>query len=407
MTLRKMLLVKSLAVVMVAVSSSGCGSSELNLEESSSAGVQSATVEMGLRGYRLTRKLRATDYSAQPDEMTRDQTRDLSSKPSPLDSMTREELADAFRLLVLDADGSEYIEEEPNWKVADLIIKSRLPSHEPLEPTPGKSLGRGEEAPEEFQGNGIFGTDTRSRITSSHLYPYSAIGWFVGASCTGTMIGPSTMITAAHCTHDGTTWRTQRAIEFGVNSQKSPRSSFPTESCYLRSVPSGWVGNNHVDFDYAIFEFNHNCGRTPGHATGWFGVWAAQDAHIDASPYFYSYGYPADWDNDYGGVTCPGGTCYRPSVWGTSSDWKGVKNGDEIKHKVDTHGGQSGSAVYVLDAGHRYIIGVHKGQTWDLWHGGYHNHGKRMNAGFLNHIESASQGKWSRGGPTHRHPWHP
>jgi len=74
---------------------------------------------------------------------------------------------------------------------------------------------------------GIFGADDRIPVDSSR-WPWQAIGIVqrrIGGACTGTLITPSVVLTAAHCTYD-------------------QRNGQPLQPSDLRFLPSGQVGQN-------------------------------------------------------------------------------------------------------------------------------------------------------------------
>lgn len=334
---------------------------------------------------------------AQANEERRNGTR--APEVSPLDKLGREDLAEAFRGRSF-AEGHEYEEMGPNYQVADMLIAARTqPSGERMPNPGGGHTNTG--VPEELVGFTVHGTDTRSKIRNNRSYPYSPQGVLM-TGCSGTMIGPSTMLTAAHCVHTGSGWIGLGQIHLGYDNADSDKQLVGPIGCYWVTIPSAYAnGDTNVVYDYAVVDFysvgKNNCFGEPGYTSGWLGVWAAQDQHLNDAPYFYVYGYPGD--------PCLGGSCNWPTIWGDGNNWKGTVGPQEIKHKVDTTGGQSGSGVYVIDSGDRYVIGVHYGELWNLWHGGYYNSGRRVDTGMLTTIEAWSS--WQRDGSHVGHPWAP
>jgi hypothetical protein len=74
---------------------------------------------------------------------------------------------------------------------------------------------------------GNFRVDKRSLVDSSR-WPWQAIGTVqrrIGGVCTGTLIAPMVVLTAAHCTFD-------------------QRNGQPLQPSDLRFLPSGWIGKN-------------------------------------------------------------------------------------------------------------------------------------------------------------------
>jgi V8-like Glu-specific endopeptidase len=363
-------------------------------------------------GYRLVRTLREHDYEnvearrqRRRAELALAQARERGDAPQPdlepLAKMSRRELAEAFRGVLITSDGVEYEQSEPNWKVADAVIEARSRKGEVPEPRPGGGHTNAA-VTEELEGHAVFGTDTRVRKRDNTSYPWSAFGT-MGGGCTVTMIDATTAITAAHCMHSGQKWFTKDAISFGVDNADSTTKPFGTESSYNRQIPTAWKnGDTSTVYDYGVIDFSPY--GSPGNDTGWLGVWAAQNGHFAGFSALNVYGYPCNLADD-GVTTCPGGTCFAPTLWGTHSDWYGARSAQEIKHQVDTHDCQSGSAVYDIDAGDRYIIGIHTGYTYNMFEGGWFNIGRRVDSALLTSIEDWST--WNRDGASVGHPWAP
>jgi len=152
-------------------------------------------------GYKYVRTWTEKDYG--PPEGNDDRRRtpeEADAGLKAIQTMSRAELANAFRDVVLRPDGTEWEEIEPRWDIADIIIAERNRKEpERLTPTPGGGHTPGP-VPELLEGHRLFGTDNRVRIRNNTAHPFRSIAKRVNASCTSTLIGPSTALGAAHAT---------------------------------------------------------------------------------------------------------------------------------------------------------------------------------------------------------------
>ncbi|WP_437284383.1 trypsin-like serine peptidase [Sorangium sp. So ce406] len=313
-------------------------------------------------------------------------TRDTRSE----DQMTREELAHALRPVMLYKD-HEYTLDGPAYDLADAIIAAR-----------GKELktkgseGRARVAEEVdltpglTQPQGVIGTDSRQIARDNTVFPSNTRVLITNPSmtsgCTGQMIGPTTILTAASCLHNGSGWFGTRSWSPGVDSQDTnpfpyqggslypdPAGDVPMFGCYTPIVPSAWSnGDIAVYYDVALMELSsmypESCGLDPGNDTGWLGLWVASDAALEGGS-GYIYGYPADKAN-------------WPQLWGSHGPLSG--EGVAIQYEIDTSMGQSGSAIYKFDsAGDRYVVGINRGSI----NGNTVNYGRRMTSDVHTWIE--------------------
>lgn len=135
------------AIAAALVASYGCSGDD----EALRAGVQEARLH--IPGYRLLRVVsqhevktkadfdKAMAARAQANEERREGR--LAPEANPLDKLSREELAEAFRGRSF-ADGREYEEVDPNYQVADLLVaarKSPNASHLDLDRAPESVIG--------------------------------------------------------------------------------------------------------------------------------------------------------------------------------------------------------------------------------------------------------------------------
>jgi Trypsin len=121
------------------------------------------------------------------------------------------------------------------------------------------------------------------------------------SACTGTLMGPKTAISAAHCFYDPQTfqWRTQRHWSFGVATRKYTGQAIqqttaypPYLGCYFVWIPAAFVSTNTgVVNDFSVIEFT--CGVSPGsQGVPYQGSWTADDAQVTGSGASL-IGYPA------------------------------------------------------------------------------------------------------------------
>lgn len=198
----------------------------------------------------------------------------------------------------------------------------------------------------------VIGEDERTRIQNTAAYP-----WRMNASLqiiaqdnkvylgTGWFISPDTLITAGHClyVHDplgrSTGWVREIRVMPGRDHDSLPFT--PVVSDNFHSVV-GWTRDQDPHFDYGVIVIP----STLGAATGSYSFGVFEDDWLVGKQANIA-GYPADKRGDEDGT-----------LW---HDVKPILAVDthQIHYEVDTYGGQSGSAVWVIDGDKRYAVGIH------------------------------------------------
>lgn len=238
----------------------------------------------------------------------------------------------------------------------------------------------------------VIGPDGRTRVFDTTVAPYNAIvklqlytgntyrGW-----CSGSYIGPWTVITSAHCLVFSDTDRVNRIVfQPARNGGTLPYGSFDcrlddasSTNDYLWSVPAGYYTGQQDSLDYAVMD-TFPCHSAPN----WFGGYQANAANST----FATYGYPSD--------TCPGAP-------GSGNYMCGMSGASEINdwriesQNIDSVSGQSGSPWYRM-----YDINRPVGVLWgyreyfDLFKCGFdvcrRNFARRIDTAFSNFIVSVA-----------------
>lgn len=229
-----------------------------------------------------------------------------------------------------------------------------------------------------FRPTVIIGTDTRTAVQNTKLYPYRVIcALFLQFKKnghvyrgTGTLIGPQHILTCAHnCYYNG-----NRVIGMDVVPGHTPSGNHNMGDTHATHVyfPDDYAKTQDGTLDYAIIKLADPIGKR----LGYMGYREAKLAELRDLP-VYVTGYPrftttSTAEQMYEGA----GKVLKPQA-------------QSIFHDVDTQGGQSGSAIYSFNDGDNNdeptIFGIHTGgdtspqPDWNI--------GVRLNEAVLTDIE--------------------
>jgi V8-like Glu-specific endopeptidase len=190
----------------------------------------------------------------------------------------------------------------------------------------------------------VIGADNRVRISPTTSYPWRAMTklrmTFPNGSqttCSGAMVSSKYTLTAGHCVHSASRggWAVSVEVIPGLDGTYKPYGS--AYATRLRSY-IGWTQNQDSNYDFALITLD----RHIGNSTGWFGY--ASYSTVNGLTANLG-GYPGDRD--------AGQRLYYH--YGTINS----SNTNRVYYTIDTFNGQSGSGVYRINNGSRYIFAVH------------------------------------------------
>jgi V8-like Glu-specific endopeptidase len=187
------------------------------------------------------------------------------------------------------------------------------------------------------------GRDGREQIHDTTTWPYSIHAHlrleFGNQACggSGVIVGPHHLLTCGHCVYDF-----QKKILFdnisvypALNGVVAPFFAKATKAYMFKT----WRDSGNQQFDMALLLLD----QPIGNYVGWGGLLSTADKDLEQESVNIT-GYPGDKG--------------FKQMWSMSHTIKTVMP-EQFDYIIDTHGGQSGSAVWINKWGMPMIVGVH------------------------------------------------
>ena len=192
----------------------------------------------------------------------------------------------------------------------------------------------------------VIGTDDRTRITATTVFPWRTICKLYMTAADGThwvgsgaVIDGNHILTAGHCVymHDHGGWVSSIKVIPGLNSSYMPY--YYSWATYMRSY-TGWTVGEDWNHDWAVVTLDRNIGNFVG--------WMGRITTTNLAWYLGNFniaGYPCDLC----GCVCLYHAYNSGCLASSYKHW----------YRMDTAGGMSGCPVWYLTGGNRYIATVH------------------------------------------------